>query len=174
MLDVDGVLNSTAWMHSSGTMWGACPGSLDPVSCARLHRVLVATGCDVVLSSAWRYVVSLAEMRGWLAEKGCPGARVIDRTPKASEMGKRVVAIPGHPGHSMYADEVRGHEIQAWLDDRGEGRTFAIVDDDADMAHLAHRLVRTSNDVGIQDEHVERLIEMLGDAAGAARAGGGR
>jgi hypothetical protein len=145
-LDIDGVLNSVEWMKH-GTMWGSNLGALDPVACARLDRVLVATGADIVLSSAWRHSTSCEKMQTFLRVRGCPSARVIDRTPWGSEM-------PPDSG-----DE-RGHQIQHWLDTHPTPR-FAIVDDSTDMVHLLPKLIRTPWETGLGDEHVELLIAML-------------
>jgi hypothetical protein len=159
-LDVDGVLNSAEWAER-GTMWGVSIGSLDPEACARLERVIAATGCELVLSSSWRrYGDDPAWFEAMLHERGCASARFIGQTPslawKLSERG------------TILGVRERGDEIQAWLDGAPEhaGRPFAIVDDSSDMAHLAHRLVRTTWERGLQDEHVEALIAMLrGDSA---------
>jgi hypothetical protein len=62
----------------------------------------------------------------------------------------------------------RGHEIQAWLSRHREVTEFAIVDDNSDMAHLRDRLVLTSWATGMLDEHADRLVAMLGVAAGMA------
>lgn len=161
-LDVDGVLNNRATARS----WCG-PDALDSACCMRLHRVCEATLCRVVLSSSWRYVTPLPEMRRYLEVHG---ARVVflDRTPFAPEMprGSRLVPIPGHKHAQMYATEVRGLEIQRWIDlHRDLVGAFAIVDDDADMAHLEHRLVRTSMETGLTDADADRLIALLSEAA---------
>jgi hypothetical protein len=68
------------------------------------------------------------------------------------------------PG-GIYAAEARGQEIQAWLDGAPrygiEVESFVILDDDSDMVHLADRLVKTSFETGLLDEHVDRAIAML-------------
>jgi len=146
-LDIDGVLNSVEWMKH-GTMWGSNLGALDPVACARLDRVLAATGADIVLSSSWRHSTPCEKMQTFLRVRGCPSARVIDRTPFGSEMRTR--------------GGERGHQIQQWLDDHHTPR-FAIVDDSTDMVHLLPKLIRTPWETGLGDEHVELLIAMLSE-----------
>lgn len=59
----------------------------------------------------------------------------------------------------------RGHEIQRWLSEHPEVTSFAILDDDTDMAHLYDRLVLTDCEDGLQAEHVERLVVLLTGAA---------
>lgn len=156
-LDVDGVLNSEEWMRA-GHMRSIDADAFAPHLCARLDRVVVASGCDVVISSSWRIGHTLHELRGFLRTRGAPVAasRVIGVTP-----AWRMAAGHGIVG----AYDRRGGEIQAWLDDHPRHGPVAIVDDSDDMGHLAHRLVLTSWQRGIEDEHVERLIALLSEAA---------
>lgn len=157
-LDIDGVLNSVKFMEL-GTMWGSSLESLDPIACERLERVLAATGAEIVLSSAWRHSTSPELMERYLHKRGCPSARVIDRTPFNSEMPVR--AGTKRPRHECE----RGLEIQHWLDTHpAHDRAFAIVDDSEDMAHLRSKLIRTSWQTGLGEEHIEPLILMLGGA----------
>lgn len=165
-LDIDGVLNSALWYEQPAAKRG--PKGLrafDPAACARLDRVLVATGARVVLSSSWRYGTPRGPSRvmtALLRLRGALSLDIIDRTPTAPEMGILATRpIDGHPESLRYETEVRGHEIQAWLDETRFAGTFAIVDDEADMAHLSGRLIRTSYVDGLCDEHVDRLISML-------------
>jgi hypothetical protein len=54
-LDIDGVLNSTAywWREGQDVPMGQA-GAIDPAAVARLNRIIEATGAVVVLSSSWR------------------------------------------------------------------------------------------------------------------------
>lgn len=144
-LDIDGVLNSHAYMQKHRAFWdfGDAPSMLDPDACARLERVLAATGAAVVISSSWRICTSLADIRGAIHSRGAPSARVIGKTP------------------NPWTGSRRGHEIQRWLDAHDDIDSFAIVDDDADMEHLRGRLVQTHIADGLQDAHVEALVAML-------------
>ena len=164
-LDVDGVLNSSAYMIAN-------PGSfdraswitmLDPIACGRLERVLVATGAQIVLSSTWRKRFNARQMQGMLRRRGAPSAEVIDVTPNGVLVNncQRAPNKCVEPG--VFSDRygVRGHEIQRWLTLHPEVMNFAIIDDDSDMVHLMQRLVHTSWLTGMLDEHVDGLIEML-------------
>ena len=155
-LDVDGVLNSTKYMiQLNGTFnRGAAMHPdmdpdlarsfhmLDPESCARLRKVLTVTDAKVVLSSSWRHGTPLTEMAMALHLRGCP-ATFVGSTPHLN----------------LYRG--RGQEIDHWLREHPTITQFAIVDDDSDMEPHMDRLVKTSHDDGLMDEHVERLIEML-------------
>jgi hypothetical protein len=134
-LDIDGVLNCE-------TTPGNLTERLDPVMIARLDEVVEATGAQVVISSAWRFM-------GWqrvadlLKAAGMKHAdRIVDETPRLLSM-------------------IRGHEIGEWLAEHPEVTQWAIVDDDKDMGNHINRLVQTSWRYGLQDEHAARLIAML-------------
>jgi hypothetical protein len=98
-LDFDGVL---AWVN--GTQGR---DTVDPAAVAQLQRVVRETGCDVVVSSTWRYVFTEEELA---AKIGVP---VAGATPKTW-------------------DGTRGHEIALWLEQHPTD-TYAIVDDDTDI-----------------------------------------
>ena len=156
-LDVDGVLNHREWLRVHGRQnvsteeWRQARhrAHLDPACVARLERVITSTGCVLVLSSSWRYSLSTEEMEARLRERGAPSARVIGETPKGLPRASGLIAAPR-----------RGEEIGAWLAQHSID-SFAIVDDDEDIDPFMDRLVRTSFESGLQDEHVNRLVEML-------------
>lgn len=149
-LDVDGVLNCLS-------RWKELPNvsregtKLCPELTARLKRLVDATDARIVVSSTWR-IAFMAELAGWLHRHGIRD-RVIGRTPSGGSGST--------PGGILVSAPERGHEIQMWLDDHPEVQRFVILDDSTDMAHLSDRLVRTTWQDGLQDEHVEQAIEML-------------
>jgi len=152
-LDIDGVLNHRGVWEGRSERVAAldCPhaisyASFDRVCVMRLNRILDATGAVCVLSSSWRRGFSLDEMRDMLAHNGFTGD-LVDKTPV------------------QYGGAKRGEAIQEWLDYTGlEVKSFVILDDEADMGELAHRLVQTDfYEGGLLDEHVERAVEMLED-----------
>jgi hypothetical protein len=146
-LDIDGCLNSRRFFvdryngaDPDGMTWEE--SQIDPAAVAMLNRILAETGAEVVISSTWRLMHRLPDLRGILRRRGFTG-RIIDRTPDLN-------------------DKPRGLEIQAWLDaQREQPPAFAIVDDDEDMAHLSHRLVRTTFAEGLTEADASRLIAML-------------
>ena len=156
-LDFDGVLNSLAWIHSTQGKRRADESDIEfeardisPKAVRRLNKIIVRTGAKVVVSSSWRKLHALEDLQAILKLRGFVG-EIIDVTPSLwrSLEGKRLY---------------RGDEIQAWLDAHPEVSRFAITDDESDMCHLKHRLVKTSMDKGIQDHHVERLCALLEEA----------
>lgn len=143
-LDVDGVLNSALYLHNN-------PGSfdrkdndwitmLDPLPCALLAGVIRRTGAAVVISSAWRYNHSPAEMKQLLRRRDVDVV-VLGRT----ELGA---------GH-------RGAQILRWLAEHPEVTRWAVIDDSGDMDGCFHRFVQTSWSFGMQQEHADLLCEIL-------------
>jgi hypothetical protein len=60
---------------------------------------------------------------------------------------------------------VRGDEEQAWLAAHPAVTSFAIVDDDDDMARLGHFTVRTTMVEGLRREHSQALLAAFGASA---------
>lgn len=153
-LDVEGVLCSTDWQARRDEIQRfidespeGIMGGVDPAAAARLNRVTDETGAALVVSSTIRDDWdSFAECREALQFYGITG-RIIGRTPRFS------------------GTKVRGLEIQAWLDENPWVERFAIIDDDSDMHHLTHRLVKTSFQHGMLDEHALALVKMLTELA---------
>jgi hypothetical protein len=154
-LDFDGVLNHTGTNQRHNGFVG-----LDPANVARLNAVMrEVPETRIVISSTWRLQHGVAELRGLLSEAGFEHPRaVVGKTPgwKESATGSIVGAHP-----------TRGHEIQAWIDAEPAAPTaIAILDDAEDMAHLAHRLVRTDLWAGgLLDEHVPQVVAKLREVA---------
>ena len=157
-LDFDGVLNSWEFVkramghHKKYDTQGVI--GLDEQAVQRLHRLCVETGARVVVSSSWRLIHDLDELRGFLGAKGFPREWVIDVTPSCYTDEGEVHPYP-----------CRGSEIAAWLDAHLYVDRYAIIDDDSDMGEVAHRHVKTEFAWGLRDEHCERMAAMLrGDA----------
>jgi hypothetical protein len=147
-LDVDGVLNSRQYpdLERRGGLMGMAQVHMD-----ELIRVINATGCKIVVSSAWRRstvhkTLSLGSRFGEVL-RAREGGEVIFRA---------VVGVTDdEPG-------IRGEQIGRWLKAHPDVTSFAIVDDDADMGDLSDRLVQTSFETGLTATEADRLIELLG------------
>lgn len=134
-LDFDGVLNTPESWRARG------PDALDDDKLSRLHQVIQATKCKVVVSSSWRVLHTLAELQAFLM---LDDSVVIGVTPKKLDLWGR--------------DE----EIQAWLAGHPEVDKFAVVDDESsDLTGVEDRLVKTDTDTGLQEEHIGQLIQLL-------------
>lgn len=148
-LDIDGVLNRHETYQER--YWPP----IDPVLVGRLDRLVRETDARVVISSTWRLMYTLTELRELLARAGglIVAGRVIGRTPEL-----------------RYPDDMprpRGEEIEAWLAgwrERARAR-LVILDDADDMAHLLPRLVRTDPFHGLTDADCERVVALFEEAS---------
>jgi histidinol phosphatase-like enzyme len=115
---------------------------------AALNRIIAETGAVIVVSSTWRKCMTPnARMRQTLSRWGVKGD-MIGTTPVLNR--------------DEYAYKRRGSEIQFWLNTvRTPVTSFVILDDDSDMAHLSHRLVRTSMQDGLTETDADRAIAIL-------------
>jgi len=127
--------------------------SIDPALVGLLNDLLNRTGAKVVVSSTWRKTYTVASLQRLLGYFGFSG-EVIGRTPWG---------LPRiHSGPYATSSPLRGHEIQHWIDSQPEPpSSFAILDDDTDMAHLRDRLVRTDIAVGLTRENVEEAVRLF-------------
>jgi hypothetical protein len=149
-LDVDGVLNNEGVFRDR--RFGPFP--LDHECIRRLHEVVEATDCQVVLSSSWR--------GGPHLERKLEADFVFEHyrnpaTPESELVNSRHV-----DGSTKRLRGKRGEEIAEWLSRHPEVSRYAIVDDDSDM--LPEQLpafVQTSVETGLTDEHVKRLVAVL-------------
>lgn len=152
-VDVDGVLVN----HASLSKWTKEAESrkdfsradyeesryrmFDPICVARLNDLLIRPDTEYVISSTWRLhrdCVRVFKQAGVLR-------RALGKTPR----------LPY---------EKRGNEIQAWLDaNPHDNRSIVILDDDSDMEHLTHRLVKTSMNGGLLDVHVEQALRLFNE-----------
>lgn len=143
-LDVDGVLNSRSVLTRWNEQGRRASEAIDNEMVARINRVVDATGCFIVISSTWRLCWPMGELTAKLRQHGLRDV-VIGKTPTLKR---------------------RDEEILAWLAENKGVAHFAAVDDDTfDMTGLGDRLVATSFETGIQDNHVEQLIKLLNDSS---------
>ena len=157
-LDLDGVVNSVNSKleidENGDTLFVRACKQVDRKLLAELNRVLAGAGCDVVVSSAWRERFCAQEIADVFVARGMPdelAERFIDVTDEESVP----YDMPDRSGKE------RGLQIQRWLDAHPERRTFAIVDDGEDMAHLLPYLVKTDCMDGLTKADADQLIAML-------------
>jgi hypothetical protein len=139
-LDIDGVLNSMQFMIKSGKDYGR--QAIDPDAVSYLNQIIQQTNAKVVISSSWRIIHRLSEIKDILYSRGFIGD-IIDETPILRSNNR-----------------IRGDEIQLWLDNN-KVDNFVIIDDDSDMGDLKDRLVQTSFKYGLCEEHVEKCVNLL-------------
>jgi hypothetical protein len=137
-LDVDGVLNQCGHFQDILT------------SKARLlRRIVVETGCFIVVSSTWRRSPDTRKLLVNLLQQS--EVTVHDWTPQLDKI----------TDSGMYFMPERGIEIQAWLDQHPEITRFVILDDASDMAHLVEHLVQTDSFTGLTEALANEVIRRL-------------
>lgn len=151
-VDFDGVLNSDRYFAARERegrpvteWWGQ--ECLDPNAVARLDTIAARAGACVVVSSSWRLRFSLDELRAMLVSNGLR-APVVGRTP----------ALYRTPDGARLH---RGDEIQRWIDEAADVRSFAILEDEDELGALEAFAVRTRSDEGLLDAHVDAAIALL-------------
>jgi hypothetical protein len=159
-IDIDGVLNAHEWDPA------VMCGQIHADKVARLNRVLLTTGAEIVVSSAWRYIVLRGEMNPmgfeWLLRShGVLGDRLIGFTgPDTMERQP----YTGDPTTWLPAPNERGLQISRWLSENGP-RQYAVVDDlDLGITAAGHPFVQTVGTVGLTDADADRLIRLLVEA----------
>lgn len=165
-LDIDGVLNNIQrcqWLHENGARgmgfgsWGDLDkGNItqktvgwDPRNVEALWHIINETNADIVISSVWRKMTSLASIRSFFKPFG-DIPRIVGKTP-TSQM------IPdGVPS------KLRGDEVNFWLSQFPNITKWVCLDDDGDF-HPENNLVKIDIEVGLTMEDAERAIEILKD-----------
>lgn len=148
-LDIDGVLNGHNFDEASKS------SSLDPACVARLNRVLDTTGCALVISSAWRYMIIGGAMT-------LSGFEYMLRTHGVHCKS----GVIGHTGRDVRVSDMneRGEQIRAWLAAHPEVTSYAVVDD-MQLGFDGMPVVRTDGQRGLEDAHADALITLLGKKA---------
>jgi hypothetical protein len=142
-LDIDGVLNTPAYLHGGKTpVTGMTAQAIDPALVARVNQILAATGARVVISSTWRRYLMAEQLIWMLVSRGFEGL-IVGGTP-----------------HLPRAE--RGAEIDAWLRANPGVTQFCILDDRGDMHPHMSNLVQTNEELGVTDDDVFVAIALLG------------
>lgn len=120
-LDIDGVMNSEQSIHYYSGDDKFCPIAHHnlKIFCKEMPDL------KIVISSSWRQFYSLDELKKMFYP----------------DIAERIIST------TEAFSNIRGHEIAKWLKDNPT-ESFAILDDDEDMAELKDRLCRTNWRVG--------------------------
>lgn len=142
-LDIDGVMNSRQYIRKMDVLWDDPKFQMDPEAVARLNTITDKTGAGIIITSTWRKAFYyLHQCQDSMAEYGITGT-ILGMTPDLVVMGNH-----------------RGEEIKLWLDSNPLD-TFIILDDEG-VTDMDSYLIRTTFDLGLQDEHVQQAIARLG------------
>ena len=177
-LDIDGVLNGHEILLAAG-----CCG-IDPKCVAHLNWVLERTGCKLVLSSAWRYMIYRRAMSidgFWymfrthgLANqgRGNPFVGLTIRDEWCVHCGNRSSkwGPPNKDGdlacRACGTCSTRGDQITCWLTDNKEPpvERYCVVDDlDLGISAAGHPLVLTNGRLGLTRGKAKAIVELLRD-----------
>ena len=146
-LDIDGVM-ATRKSYSNYRMdrkWGVADVPFDAASVANLNRITDVTGAKIVISSSWRAMHKLDELKQIFLNEGITG-EIIDVTP------------------DKHYSVSRGKEIHAWLSDKWSSiKSFVILDDEVfDIKQLfENNMVQTSMVLGLTEDFTNKAIEIL-------------
>jgi hypothetical protein len=147
-LDVDGVLNG----HQFDAI--AASNRIDPRCVDHLNTVLDTTGCDIVLSSAWRYMIIGGAMT-------LQGFEYLLRT-HGVHCKDRLVDYLGPddgPDAQTRNSKCRGRLVQKWVNTY-KPDTWVVIDD-LNLGFDGMPFVQTKEDVGLTRADVDKILELL-------------
>lgn len=142
-LDIDGVLNGHQYNDQAKSN-GICKSCV-----SQLNRIILETDCKIVLSSAWRYMISGGAMtntgfRYMMSTHGVVGLDIIDITVPDEE-------VP-----------LRGNQISNWIQTNAYD-SFAVVDDEwyGGPDYVRNRTTLTNGKIGLTEIDADKVIEIL-------------
>jgi hypothetical protein len=146
-LDFDGVLNSIGFQRGQRAISEMCTAhDIDPKAVEFVKQIMDSSNAKIVVSSSWRIVLTLPELQDVLGEFGIDRSNIIGVTPRLQ-----------HPRGDEIEEYINGWPLQA----RDPIESFVILDDDGDMGKLYHRLIHTSYNFGLNENHVGPALEIL-------------
>lgn len=183
MLDIDGCLNG----HPLARLGPDAPvPTIDPEPVQHLNRIVRVTGCKIVLSSAWRYMIlggqlTLLGFKYLLRTHGAVGLDIIGHTASDEECpvcgveieecrrwgGWQNVANPlaqvcQQCGHKV----TRSKQVQRWLLTQiapmDVERYCVLDDDDYDFRKDGHPFVQCDGARGLTRRKADQVIQILG------------
>lgn len=141
-LDIDGVMNTTdsALRHRSGHVF-------THEAVEALRWIVRETDCEIVISSTRR--------RDGVVAMGA----LFSRNGLVAEAGRIIGGTPCFVVHDT--DDWREDEIEAWLDEQGDKRKFAILDDKPLSGPMHNYLILTDHDSGLTMALAQRVAAWL-------------
>jgi hypothetical protein len=163
-LDIDGVLNDRTWLIDAKSF------SVTPKCIPPFNRILKAINPDVVLTSAWRYMILWGAMtvKGFEYLLRSHGVSCDIRIVGALSQNEHCY----HCRHVTINDtlfcehcclsEKRGHLIDLWLRGKPKCRYLVIDDKPLDILEYRHPLLLTDGKVGLTEVDAANAISTLG------------
>jgi hypothetical protein len=144
-LDIDGVLNN----HIPNIDSDCC--GIDISRANYLNHILKETNANLVICSAWRYMIIGKAMT-------IKGFEYLLRTHGVNAKDK-IEGITPSDEEFLW----RGHQISCYLDkNKIKPRKYCVLDDrDDEITISGHPLVRTNGEVGLTMEDANKVIEIL-------------
>ena len=156
-LDFDGVINCDDTQDKIMiARYGGMFTGFDDEKIMLIDELVRQTGAKVVISSTWRFSMSLHDLERIFKKRGYTHGRFYGETPKSyTEIGL---------GFPPMRDD-RGGEIQAYLDqmptlDRASLK-FVVIDDLVTKFLKLGLQVLTDDRVGMTEENLQQAIDVL-------------
>lgn len=163
-LDIDGVLND----HGFDEEAQSC--LIKPQCVGLLNHVIRATGCRIVISSAWRYMIGKGTMT-------LTGFHYLLRTHGVAAEPNDLILGTTRLDASPYEKRIR--QIEDWVNEYRHGLQrsgseqfhFAIVDDlsademgiPSDDHYYSRRFVRTNGKSGLNSVSAQQIIDLFAE-----------
>lgn len=130
-LDIDGVLNSVDWAKRCEERYPKKNpfDDFDPIAVAHLKALVELSKAEIVVSSTWRLLMPLAEIKGRLSEAGYSNAPVLSKTPALNR-------------------RIRGAEVMLWRERSKHTGPYVCIDD-AEQFYPHQPMVRTTMEHGL-------------------------
>lgn len=147
-LDIDGVFNSVKWFESKdyGIAKKELPyplWSLDPEPIELFVKLLKEIKAKIVVSSVWRATRNMKYFRDLFKQRGFP-------FPRGTFIGKTPNLM----------NDIRGKEIEKWINENHFNGNYVIIDDDDDMLP-GQKLVQIDEQVGFSERNYQKVVEYL-------------
>ena len=155
-LDIDGVLNTHDFNHA------ALCGPIHKDKVELLNGVLRATGAEIVLSSAWRYLTFRGEMNQigleWLLRShGLIAGRLFGVTREDT-----LIREPWTGNTPWVHTNERGQQVTDWLRDNAYGERYVVIDDmDLGISAARHPFIHVNGTLGLTAENCALACDLL-------------
>ncbi len=152
-VDIDGVLNTETHLRRQIRETGSSSSrNWCPVAMAHLKLLVEYYNGQIVVSSTWRYDLSLRQLKTLFEDNGVPGKYVVDVTPSLI--------------HENSGNVTRGDEIRRWISENlyaDEIPRYVILDDmDEGLSQFGERFIHCDPKVGFADkEKVKKVAKLV-------------
>lgn len=153
-IDIDGVLNNAEYYKNKSLHSHHRENShFDSNNVNALNRIVESTGAKIVISSAWRLLKSLDEIRNLFSDIGIK-AEIIGATESLHYKDTFELAP-------------RGLEILKWIRDhhrtlKGGLENYIIIDDEDDILDIQEKhFFQIDDKVGLTEANADEIIEFL-------------